>query len=197
VNVRPLVKDGDKVLILATDGVWERASGEDILRWVRNFYAERMAEAERRNNRRVNQLDKASSNEDSSDAAPPIGAAVAVAKNYFEGTERDLFEKNDVETQQSTAVAATNSNNNRKRSAETETLPRSPSPPAKRRKRGRQSRISYNVADVIVRRVLNKVRRARNISSLQALMALPQGRARRSKHDDITASVVDLSAFVS
>ena len=77
------------------------------------------------------------------------------------------------------------------------------SPATKRRRRsGRNSntnssRISYNVADVIVRRVLNKVRRARNISSLQALMSLPQGRARRSKHDDITASVIDLSAFVS
>jgi hypothetical protein len=70
-------------------------------------------------------------------------------------------------------------------------------PLVKRRKRSRQNRISYNVADVIIRRVLNKVRRARNISSLQALMSLPQGRARRSKHDDITASVVDLSAFVA
>jgi hypothetical protein len=70
-------------------------------------------------------------------------------------------------------------------------------PLVKRRKRSRQNRISYNVADVIIRRVLNKVRRARSISSLQALMSLPQGRARRSKHDDITASVVDLSAFVA
>lgn len=53
------------------------------------------------------------------------------------------------------------------------------------------------VADVIVRRVLNKVRRARNMTSLHALLSLPKGRARRSKHDDITASVIDLSAFVS
>eukprot|EP00536_Pseudo-nitzschia_multiseries_P015713 jgi/Psemu1/263171/estExt_Genewise1Plus.C_9370009 len=93
VNCRPLVKGGDKVLMLATDGVWERAGGEDVLRWVR--------------------------------------------------------------TRNST------------------------------------------VADVIVRRVLNKVRRARNISSLHALMSLPPGRARRSKHDDITVCVVDLSAFIS
>jgi hypothetical protein len=59
------------------------------------------------------------------------------------------------------------------------------------------SRRNSTVADVIVRRVLNKVRRARNISSLHALMSLPPGRARRSKHDDITACVVDLSAYVS
>jgi hypothetical protein len=50
---------------------------------------------------------------------------------------------------------------------------------------------------VIVRRVLNKVRRSRNFSSLQALMSLPPGKSRRCKHDDITASVVDLSAFIS
>jgi len=97
------------------------------------------------------------------------------AKNAQEGAECDLFERNEFP---------------RKRE-----LPQNNNAPSKRRKRSRQN--YYNVADVIVRRVLNKVRRARNISSLQALMSLPQGRARRSKHDDITASVVDLSAFVS
>jgi hypothetical protein len=49
------------------------------------------------------------------------------------------------------------------------------------------------VSEVIVRKVLNKVRKTRNISSLRMLMSLPKGRARRSKHDDITATVVDLS----
>jgi serine/threonine protein phosphatase PrpC len=168
VTCRPLVKEGDKVLILATDGVWERASGEDCLRWVRNFFAERIADVECRKNRRS--LDMVSSNDEEDTSA----------KNTQEGAERDLFERNDFT--EHTSIG-------RKREPA-----RSPSPPAKRRKRGRQD---YNVADVIVRRVLNKVRRARNISSLQALMSLPQGRARRSKHDDITASVVDLSAFVS
>ena len=50
VNCRPIVKGGDKVLMLATDGVWERAGGEDVLRWARTFYSERLAEAERRKN---------------------------------------------------------------------------------------------------------------------------------------------------
>ena len=120
-------------------------------------------------------MDKLSLNEESE----------VLLKSPQEGAERDLFEKNDVEKNDADTPV-------RKRDFD-----RSPSPPAKRRKRSRQNRISYNVADVIVRRVLNKVRRARNISSLQALMSLPQGRARRSKHDDITSSVVDLSAFVS
>jgi serine/threonine protein phosphatase PrpC len=183
VNCRPLVKDGDKVLILATDGVWERASGEDVLRWVRNFYEERIAEAERRNRNRSSQVDKDKSptlNDDSN-----LSGVEAFQHNkcyQYEGLERDLFERNDTECP-----------NSRKREMTSSPV----GPMAKRRKRSRQTRMSYNVADVITRRVLNKVRRARNISSLQALMSLPPGRARRSKHDDITASVVDLSEFVS
>lgn len=176
VNCRPIVKDGDKVLILATDGVWERASGEDVLRWVRNYYAERIAETERRKNRRLNQSDRCSND-----------GSVTGRNKDDDSDERD----DDL-------------NMNRKRD-----IPRSPSPPTKRRKlelgrrtNGRgsaafDSQRNNTVADVIVRRVLNKVRRARNISSLHALMSLPPGRARRSKHDDITACVVDLSEFVS
>jgi serine/threonine protein phosphatase PrpC len=181
VNCRPLVKDADKVLILATDGVWERASGDDVLRWVRNFYEERIAELERRNNRRMNsQQDcKGSSNDDVAECGD--------CDNMKEASDRDLFERSDDVLPFAASLP-------RKRPAGEQR--RSPSPPVKRRKRSR-NRISYNVADVIVRRVLNKVRRARNISSLQALMSLPPGRARRSKHDDITASVVDLSAFIS
>ena len=136
---------------------------------MRNFFEERCAEAERRNNRRSSQIDKPISNEEMD----------ALAKH--EGAERDLFERHDQVELKGRKRASTGS----------------PSPPAKRRKRSRLYRVNYNVADVIVRRVLNKVRRARNISSLQALMSLPQGRARRSKHDDITAIVVDLSTFVS
>lgn len=192
VNCRPLLKEGDKVLILATDGVWERASGEDVLRWVRNFYEERLAEAVRRANRRPSsQLDKSKS---SSDEDVNDGVRGSKTSSYLiqqEGSERDLFE------QRNDSVETTIS---RKRENASSPVQNSSSPAAKRRRRsGRpsSSRISYNVADVIVRRVLNKVRRARNISSLQALMSLPQGRARRSKHDDITASVIDLSAFVS
>jgi serine/threonine protein phosphatase PrpC len=177
VNCRPIVKDGDKVLILATDGVWERASGEDVLRWVRNYYAERIAEAERRKNRRLNQPD-------------------SVTGRIKDDEETTLLIDSDERDD--------DLNMNRKRD-----MPRSPSPPTKRRKLelGRRtnrrgsaafdSQRNNTVADVIVRRVLNKVRRARNISSLHALMSLPPGRARRSKHDDITACVVDLSEFVS
>lgn len=151
------------------------------MRWVRNFYEERRADAERRS-KRASQVERGlSPNEDSGDGITQVNKPA-----HPEGSERDLFEKNEAEKSEIDPYNA------KKRDASGPVAPN-----AKRRKRTRQNRISYNVADVIVRRVLNKVRRARNISSLQALMSLPQGRARRSKHDDITASVVDLSAFVS
>lgn len=168
VNCRPIVKGGDKVLILATDGVWERASGEDILRWVRTYYAERMADVERNKSQTFN---------NQTDNTPIDGISGERTRDEDCGDdEREVT--------------------------------RSPSPPAKRRKldsrrskrRGAgaiDSQHSNTVADVIVRRVLNKVRRARNISTLHALMTLPPGRARRAKHDDVTACVVDLSEFVS
>ena len=202
VNCRTLNNDGDKVLILATDGVWERASGEDVLRWVRNFYEERVAEAERRKRRTSNHIDKSqSSNEDDDDDNDSF-EPVPVNKNFQqEGSERDLFEKNEVEVVTSASPRKREISNTPPGALNAAT-----SSATKRRKRNHHTRrndgtnrdgISYNVADVIIRRVLNKVRRSRNISSLQALMSLPQGRARRSKHDDITASVVDLSAFVS
>ena len=33
----------DRILTLASDGVWERASGDDVLRWVRNYYNAQIA----------------------------------------------------------------------------------------------------------------------------------------------------------
>ena len=196
VNCRPVVKDGDKVLILATDGVWERASGEDVLRWVRNFYSERIAEAERRKNRRLNNMNQA-------DRGSNDGS-VGGKQDDDSDDKHDATEDGNGARKRENAIGNGNGNSNSKD-------PRSPSPPAKRRKHntwvpgtnnrdgcfGLASHRGSTVADVILRRVLNKVRRARNISSLQALMSLPPGRARRSKHDDITVSAVDLSAFVS
>ncbi|EJK57200.1 hypothetical protein THAOC_22784, partial [Thalassiosira oceanica] len=43
VNCRVLTKGADRILTLASDGVWERASGDDVLRWVRNYYNARIA----------------------------------------------------------------------------------------------------------------------------------------------------------
>ena len=166
VNCRLLTKAVDRVLVLATDGVWERCSGEDVLRWVRNYSAERRADIERRGRARRGPATSGSQDERSSPSP-----------TEYEG-DADVGQK-------------------RERVSPPPTV-------AKKRKISRRPVRSANplptrssVADVVVRRVLNKVRKARNMASLSALMALPKGRARRSKHDDITASVVDLSAFVS
>jgi serine/threonine protein phosphatase PrpC len=145
------------ILILATDGVWEQASGEDVLRWVRNYYAER-TDAEKRS--RMSQ-------DGSTDQQ--------VAKN--EGKDDD----------KTSSVKEGLSPGSQKRKLRLRVRRRSPN----------LSMVQSTAADVIVRRVLNKVRRSRNMSSLNDLLSLPKGRARRCKHDDITTSVVDVGAFVS
>ena len=234
VNCRPIVKGGDKVLTLATDGVWERAGGEDVLRWVRTFYSERLAEAERRKNiGRLNKMEnqhlhRHSSSDEGDMTVDNTSNATATATNNAMCDEESVDSQHGnipteapqigsagadpavgtttTEGNNGSATAAAAAATTKKRDALSQPPPGANA--AKRRKlTGRSatprraapfgSRRNSTVADVIVRRVLNKVRRARNISSLHALMSLPPGRARRSKHDDITVCVVDLSAFIS
>lgn len=143
------------VLVLATDGVWEHASGEDVLRWVRNYYAER-TDAEKRN--RTPQ-----------DNSPDKQAARSEGKNGNNASP----------------VKEGLSPGSQKRKLRV------------RRRPPKVSMFQSTAADAIVRRVLNKVRRSRKMSSLHDLLSLPKGRARRCKHDDITTCVVDLGAFVT
>jgi hypothetical protein len=150
VNCRLLPTGGDpktsQVLILATDGVWERANSGDVLRWIRNYSVEQVAAAERKSS-------KLGEGSLSPESVASENAAVVTKKRKLRPRRRPGTSKHGVSSK-STA------------------------------------------ADLVVRRVLNKVRRSRNMT-MQDLMALPKGRSRRSKHDDITTSVVDLGAFVA
>ena len=264
VNCRILTKGADRILVLASDGVWERATGDDVLRWVRNYYNARIAgvkdqhlhpplyaggveehpfgeitkrisrrkygsrhsddgdEALDRNN--VDTMDnKGSINDPSSEKKP---AALASTSDHTKSddssdtataSEAKLDESDEATT--SEATSGTNSTTademsmtvkaGTKRkyagSGSTGSVSTRSSSASTRLGRGtRRHRSSRpyslaipTVSEVIVRKVLNKVRKTRNISSLRMLMSLPKGRARRSKHDDITATVVDLSGFVS
>ena len=99
----------DRILIMATDGLWEQASGRDVMQWVQAFFSKKEGSRNK--------------------YCPQIN------------------------------------------------LPRSSS-------------------DYITQCALNRIVRSKNIASLRSLMALKKGRARRSKHDDITTTVIDLSGFV-
>ena len=222
VNCRPIVKGGDKVLVLATDGVWERAGGEDVLRWARTFYSERLAEAERRKN--IGRLNKMENQHLHRHSSSDEGDMTVDNTSNATATNNTMCDENSVESRHGDRptetpkigttvgdIAIATATSEAIAGASTKKRDALSPPPAanttKRRKlTGRSatrrampfgSRRNSTVANVIVRRVLNKVRRARNISSLHALMSLPPGRARRSKHDDITVCVVDLSAFIS
>lgn len=132
------------MLVLASDGVYDVADGDDILRWIKNFSEERIAAVERECKHGT--TDRSLSPESFPDENAP--------------KKRKLRPRRQASTK-------------------------------------RRSSLSHlNPASLVVRRVLNKVRRSKRMS-MQDLLALPKGRSRRVKHDDITATVVHLGAFVT
>lgn len=250
VNCRIITKGADRILILASDGVWERASGDDVLRWVRNYYNARIAgvkestfhplydmdigeaedhpfgetrdRGERRSRRKASSGSEGSSlvkteglEKDSALLAPPgeddTSTTTTTPPTVSTGGTEDTSSHDDGATASATATASTTSSadetakvgSKRKHSEGGSVSTRSSNEslaldmhgtrPSRRHNSRSYSPGIPTVSEVIVRKVLNKVRKTRNISSLRMLMSLPKGRARRSKHDDITASVVDLS----
>ncbi|KAL3802670.1 hypothetical protein HJC23_011994 [Cyclotella cryptica] len=248
VNCRIITKSADRILILASDGVWERASGDDVLRWVRNYYNARIAgvkestfhplydvdisegaehsfgeSAKRISRRKVSgSSDGISSvktdvvmkkepslltsppddNSTATDTPPNVSLAQTEDCKEDEGTASESTSAT-ITTADETAKVGSKRKHLGSGSISTRSSNGSLALEGRGTRKGRHhSSRSYalgfpTVSDVIVRKVLNKVRKTRNISSLRMLMSLPKGRARRSKHDDITASVVDLSGFVS
>ncbi len=269
VNCRILTKGADRILTLASDGVWERASGEDVLRWVRNYYNSLIAgvkehhlqssmydvededhdvlfgESSRRNSLLTEKALLSTGISSNAVAAFGMGCTSRGAESSSEVNGVSVQEKS------ATLASLSRIDDSGKTAGvnESESLPNgdgnldnSPSEPttsaniSSKRKHpdsdafddsvssrscstassqshgvgtaiptmhhhhyyfsSRSPHSLPNVADVIVHKVLNKVRKTRNISSLRMLMSLPKGRARRSKHDDITATVVDLDFFI-
>jgi hypothetical protein len=237
VNCRIITKGADRILILASDGVWERASGDDVLRWVRNYYNARIAgvkesihplyamdiveaeehpfgesanfgESTKRISRRkvgssgdISSLVLTSPTDDTSTAtdAPPTVSTGATEDSHDDGATASETATASTSTADETAKVGSKRKHSGCGSVSTRSSNGSLVLEGRGIRKGRHhSSRSYSlsiptVSEVIVRKVLNKVRKTRNISSLRMLMSLPKGRARRSKHDDITASVVDLS----
>ena len=288
VNCRVLTKGADRIVTLASDGVWERASGDDVLRWVRNYYNARIAGVNdqhlhsynatqqqhdhdvygdnensmpRSRKRRLafaNNEDVLGSTSDGSitvaaEASEEISSEEDVGSEkpaslttspsvdsttkkspepsyVAKGTAAHSVDEKVVDSDTATTATTTTADETMTRTTATAKVgskrkhtdsstaddsvsSRSTSTvsfghgalgttvASSRRHLRSSSRSPYSlsiptVSEVIVRKVLNKVRKTRNISSLRMLMSLPKGRARRSKHDDITATVVDLSVSI-
>ena len=235
VNCRVLTKGADRILTLASDGVWERASGEDVLRWVRNYYNSRIVYDEEDEQHHVYGdptpiIPKRVTNEEESLASGVVDndtAEAVVEKSSIEDTDQKVKEGDatgfilcgDDKLGDSDGTSTYHASPTTITANETTTPPVTvikrkhseiasaeddsvsshldssiagvgiSNPTSRLRVR---SFSTPNVADVIVRKVLSKVSKSRN-TSLRMLRSLPKGRARRSKHDDITATVVDLS----
>jgi serine/threonine protein phosphatase PrpC len=244
VNCRILTKGADRILTLASDGVWERASGDDVLRWVRNYYNSRIvemteqhlydAEDEQHHVYDNPTILKRLTNEEESLASGVVGgdttkvvvvnSSIADKDQKFnEGDATGFILSGDDKLRDSDATSTFHASPTMITANESTTPPpvtvikrkhseiasteddsvsshldssiagvELSNPTSRRRLR---SFSTPNVADVIVRKVLSKVSKSRN-TSLRMLRSLPKGRARRSKHDDITATVVDLSVSI-
>lgn len=143
-----ILNQEDRLLVLASDGVWERVNGDQIAHWMGHYF--------KRQNHKNGQFGSPSSA-----SRPPTPLSVEQKRNRrmrMLPTRRSL-----------TAI-------------EQEVL---------------HSRIlnMTHASDMIVSKVLNKVRKKHKLPNLESLMGLPKGHARRSKHDDITTLVVDLNGF--
>lgn len=234
---------------MASDGIWERASGDDVLRWVRNYYNARIAGKHDIASDRLGAESRGSDalgssksdsilREKAVDLTPAADNDMKLHEHCAAGKKLGA-DTAETTSETTTATITTNdetadptattklTGTKRKPSAMDETSVSSHSTVGSSRGRGGGSRSASSrirgaktpcssshdqnghhhhldsssmaipsVSDIIVRKVLNKVRKNRNIT-MSRLLSLPKGRARRSKHDDITATVVDLSGFFS
>jgi serine/threonine protein phosphatase PrpC len=149
VSSRILTGD-DRILILASDGVWERVDGDKMLQWVGDYYRKRKG-----------------GSGSSSGRSSPSGSVESYrsgARPTLSRRMRMLPTRKSLSTVEQEAVNARILN-------------------------------MTNVSDMVVAKVLNRVRRKYKMANLSSLMDLPKGTSRRMKHDDITTLVVDLEGF--
>lgn len=128
-----ILKSSDRLLILASDGLWERTSEKTLAKWIGNYFAQ-----EKENT---------------------VKTPVRTKRMRMLPTRKSLSSSDS-------------------ESVNSKILSRS------------------DVSSMIVSRILNKVCKKHRVPSLKALMSLPKGGQRRSKHDDITTLVVDLEGFI-
>jgi len=147
ITTRRIKKNGrlhDKILVLASDGIWERATGNAVIELIQSYYYKSEVAVENEFKSKKNQLKQES--KCSQNFHPIVKRSQRAEARFY----RELVRLD-------------------------------PSDPS----------------DLIVKSVLNSIRKSCNMSSISSLLQLPRGKARRSKHDDMTASVINLSAFVA
>ena len=141
-----ILTPNDRVLVLASDGVWERVDGDKIAQWTGDYLSEDRKEFFK--NTSIN------------NSSPPASVErVRMRRMRMLPTRKSLS----TAEQENASARILN---------------------------------MTSVSDMIVAKVLNKVRRKHKMPSLTALMGLSKGHSRRIKHDDITTIVVDLNGFI-
>lgn len=152
------------MLILASDGVWERVNEDKITKWIGRYCRQRDDDVR---NGRISPL---SADGNLSASASACGSAASGNRRSVPGRTlsrrmRMLPTRKSRSTEEQDVINSKILN---------ETL----------------------VSDMIVSKVLNRVRKKHQMSTLRDLMSLPKGHSTRTKHDDITTVVVDLKGFI-
>ena len=167
-----ILTDDDRLLILGSDGLWEKADEKKVCEWMSTYFANK-------NNKKLESQ-----------------SAENLNKLYnLQGSPRDSQSPVSVTTPSpSKKVERINSSGKR---SNKRVLPTRKCHIALEEERV-QERIlgKATVSDMLVYKILNRVRQKQRAPSVRSIMGVPRGHSRRNKHDDITVMVVDLKGFI-
>jgi pyruvate dehydrogenase phosphatase len=138
-----ILTPNDRLLVLASDGIWERANGDTIAQWTADFFKGKNGSA-------MTKIAKSSS--------PPASVERGRMRRLRMLPTRKSLSRVEQETVNARILNKT------------------------------------HISDMIVAKVLKRAGKKHKLS-LRALMEVPKGHSRRTKHDDLTTIIVDLDGF--
>jgi len=173
----------DRVLVLASDGVWERVSSEKLASWVEGYFEVKRVEGESLSQQQLQQHPIFSRPLHSMLGGPPLSP-----EHEDNNNSMFMYSSSPPSSSNGSAIASRSTGSRRMRML----------PTRKVKQDALHERIlsKKQASDMIVANILNRVKRKQKMRSVRELMALPKGNARRCRHDDITTLVIDLEGFV-
>jgi hypothetical protein len=176
----------DRVLVLGSDGVWERVSSEKLASWVEGYFEVKRVEQESLLSQQ--QLQQQQHPIFSRPMHSMLGSPPLSPDHEDNNNNMFMYSSTPESSSNGSAIASRTTGSRRMRML----------PTRKVKQDALHERIlsKKQASDMIVANILNRVKRKQKMRSVRELMALPKGNARRCRHDDITTLVIDLEGFV-
>lgn len=171
VSSRILTND-DRFIVLGSDGLWEKTDEKKVCQWMSTYFAIKNKEkldrysAENLNKLHIPQRSPRNSQSPVSVTTPSPSKKVKKTNSSGKRSNKRILPTRKCHVE-----------------LEEERV---------------QQRIlgKVTVSDMLVYKILNRVRQKQRAPSVRAIMGVPRGHSRRCKHDDITVMVVDLQGFM-